>query len=558
MGDECRELHRLQTRIADRTAAAIGGVVLWFAAGRCDRLERHFADAWPGAVSAGRDRSIDSGHAAAHVAGVLVPHRCCGCDWLSAVVLLGVRVASMAACGGNRGVRANVDFGPGAGIRLADCAWQRGHSQHLADERWLDSRACANDAQWVCRGRWHGAFHGAICSLSAVFEHAPNRPAHAACSTRFGRRRPAHLLGRAGPADTARTAWCLSDRVRVLPWLFHHTGHSWRRTDPHDRRICLSADVPDQQLGSRCSVERRAAGVHRADGRAPDVGEPRQQTGPLKWMPKMDAKHTGHMSRSMAVFAIGFLLFPLLAVVPVSFTSKRYLSMPEGHWSLRHYAALFSSSDWMSSIVQSVLVAACASVIATVLAVTFSVGVWYVRSRIATAMVALVLVPMVIPPVISAMGLYFMETKLGSWMRSAGYDTLPGVVIAHIVVITPYCVVTMLVALSPLDRRIELAARNLGAGLAQTTFMVVFPNLQFAISSPFFLGLALSGEEISVTLFVTSVNVNTVPRHIWTDLRDNISPGVAAISVLLLALTTAVLLGRMAVQHLAARRQTTH
>ncbi|KAB7604207.1 ABC transporter permease [Verminephrobacter eiseniae] len=272
----------------------------------------------------------------------------------------------------------------------------------------------------------------------------------------------------------------------------------------------------------------------------------------------MDAKHTGHMSRFMAVFAIGFLLFPLLAVVPVSFTSKRYLSMPEGHWSLRHYAALFSSSDWMSSIVQSVLVAVCASVIATVLAVTFSVGVWYVRSRIATAMVALVLVPMVIPPVISAMVLYFMETKLGSWMPSAGYDTLPGVVIAHIVVITPYCVVTMLVALSPLDRRIELAARNLGAGLAQTTFMVVLPNLKLAIASTFFLGLALSWEEISVTLFVTSVNVNTVPRHIWTDLRDNISPGVAAISVLLLALTTAVLLGRMAVQHLAARRQTTH
>src|SRR6218665_531473 len=105
MGDECREPPRLQTRIADRTAAAIAGAALWFAAGRGDRLEGHFADAWPGAVSAGRGRSIDLGHAAARGAGFVVPHRCCGCDWLSAVVLLGVRVASMAACGGNRGVR---------------------------------------------------------------------------------------------------------------------------------------------------------------------------------------------------------------------------------------------------------------------------------------------------------------------------------------------------------------------------------------------------------------------------------------------------------------------
>lgn len=272
----------------------------------------------------------------------------------------------------------------------------------------------------------------------------------------------------------------------------------------------------------------------------------------------MSVQQTGGVSRIMAAFAVSFLVFPLLAVVPVSFTAKRYLSMPNGRWSLRHYNALFSSSDWLSSIGQSTLVAACASVIATVLAVAFSVGVWYVRSRIVKAMVALVLVPMVIPPVISAMVLYFMETKLGVWLPSIGYDTLPGVVIAHIVMIVPYCVVTMMVALASLDRRIELAARNLGAGLIQTTFLVVLPNLKLAIASTLFLGLALSWEEISVTLFVTSVNVNTVPRHIWTDLRDNISPSVAAISVLLLAITTAVLVGRMVLQHLATRRQLTH
>lgn len=272
----------------------------------------------------------------------------------------------------------------------------------------------------------------------------------------------------------------------------------------------------------------------------------------------MDTQQTGAISRVLSVAMIGFLLFPLLAVIPVSFTSKRYLSMPDGHWSMRHYKALFDSSDWMSSIGQSALVALAASVIALVLAVAFSVGVWYLRSRIVNALVALVLVPMVVPPIISAMVLYFMETRLGAWLPSLGYDTLPGVVIAHVIMTVPYCVVTMMVALAQLDRRIELAARNLGANLVQTTFMVVLPNLKMAMASTFLLGLALSWEEISVTLFVTSVNVNTVPRHIWTELRDNISPSVAAISVLLLAITTVVLLARMGFQGMGERRKTEH
>jgi putative spermidine/putrescine transport system permease protein len=268
----------------------------------------------------------------------------------------------------------------------------------------------------------------------------------------------------------------------------------------------------------------------------------------------MNTHQTGLSTRLLATLAMAFMVFPLLTVIPVSFTSKRYLSMPNGNWSLRHYEALLGNPEWMASILQSLSIAFATSIIATALAVSFSLGIWYLRSRLATVLIGLVLLPMAIPPVISALVLYFMETNLGRIAPGFGYDTLPGVVIAHVVMVVPYGVVTMLVALSQIDRRIELASRNLGASLMQTTFLVVMPNLKLGIASTALLSFALSWEEVAVTLFITSVDVNTLPRRIWGGLRDNVDPSVAAISVLLIGITLLVLCARLLFQYLAARK----
>ncbi|NWL76929.1 ABC transporter permease [Pseudomonas taiwanensis] len=268
----------------------------------------------------------------------------------------------------------------------------------------------------------------------------------------------------------------------------------------------------------------------------------------------MNTHKTGLSTRLLATVAMAFMLFPLLTVIPVSFTSKRYLSMPNGNWSLRHYEALLGNPEWMASILQSLGIAFATSLIATALAVSFSLGIWYLRSRLATVLIGLVLLPMAIPPVISALVLYFMETNLGRIAPGFGYDTIPGVIIAHVVMVVPYGVVTMLVALSQIDRRIELASRNLGASLMQTTFLVVMPNLKLGIASTALLSFALSWEEVAVTLFITSVDVNTLPRRIWGGLRDNVDPSVAAISVLLIGVTLLVLCARLLLQYLAERK----
>ena len=88
----------------------------------------------------------------------------------------------------------------------------------------------------------------------------------------------------------------------------------------------------------------------------------------------MNTHRTSLSTRLLAVVAMAFMLFPLLTVIPVSFTSKRFLSMPEGNWSLRHYEALVSNPDWLHAISQSLAIAFATSIIATLLAFSRQLG----------------------------------------------------------------------------------------------------------------------------------------------------------------------------------------
>jgi putative spermidine/putrescine transport system permease protein len=245
-----------------------------------------------------------------------------------------------------------------------------------------------------------------------------------------------------------------------------------------------------------------------------------------------------------------FLLMPLLAVVPVSFTPARMLSMPTGALSLRHYRTLIEDPRWLDAILLSLRVGLVSSTLATLLALTFSLGIWMFRPRFASGMVGFVLLPMIVPPVVSAITIYFLLTSMSGIGSAVGYDTWLGVVLAHVVVTTPFAVVLILVSLSQVDRRIDLAARGLGASPWERATKVIIPNIKFGIATAWLLSFVLSWEEIGVTLFITSVNAITLPRLMWMGLRDNIDPAIAAISVILILITVAVMTVRVVYQRL--------
>jgi putative spermidine/putrescine transport system permease protein len=251
---------------------------------------------------------------------------------------------------------------------------------------------------------------------------------------------------------------------------------------------------------------------------------------------------------AMAGLVAVFLLLPLLAVVPISFTPARFLTMPTGELSLIHYRDLIDNPDWGRSILLSLRIGVVSSVIATALALAFSLGIWMFQPRFSALLVGFVLLPMIVPPVVSAMTLYFFLTSLSQVSSAIGYDTWLGVTLAHVVMIVPFAVVLILVALAQVDRRIDLAARGLGATVLQRAFKIILPNIRFGVLTAALMAFVLSWEEIGVTLFVTSVNAITLPRMMWMGVHDNIDPAIAAISVVLIVITTIALVGRMLLQ----------
>ena len=262
----------------------------------------------------------------------------------------------------------------------------------------------------------------------------------------------------------------------------------------------------------------------------------------------MKIQRPGPLAVALALLVGVFLLLPLLAVVPISFTPSRMLSMPQGSLSLTHYRQLIDNPDWLNAIVLSTKIGILTSLISTTLATSFALGIWMLQPRFSQVLVGFVLLPMIVPPVVSAMTLYFLLTGMSQLSQAIGFDSVVGVTMAHVVMTVPFAVVMVLVSLAQVDRRIDLAARGLGATVAQRVFHIILPNIRFGVMTAALLVFVLSWEEIGVTLFITSVDAITLPRLMWMGLRDNVDPAIAAISVVLIVITTLVLLIRMAFQ----------
>ena len=240
-------------------------------------------------------------------------------------------------------------------------------------------------------------------------------------------------------------------------------------------------------------------------------------------------------TRYGAWIAICFLLLPVTIIFPVAFTDKRYLSLPKDGMSLQHFANLFSSDVWLGSVGQSLIIGIASAAIAVSAGTLCAIGCWRIGSRTANLVRSLMLVPIVVPTIVYALGLYrfYVDLRL--------LDTYTGVILAHGVTGIPYVVVVVSTALAGFDARITQAARNLGASMMQTLRWVILPNIAPAVGSAGILAFIHSWDELVVVLFIASRSIETLPRRIWDGLNEALDPTIAAVATLLILLTTLLL-----------------
>ena len=250
----------------------------------------------------------------------------------------------------------------------------------------------------------------------------------------------------------------------------------------------------------------------------------------------MSARWQRGVLLALAWTIVLFLLLPSFLVVPVSLTDTDYLALPEQGLSLRWWTAMIQSPQWRDGFLQSMGIGLAATAIAVSAGTLCAIGCWRVQNRWSSLVRTVILVPMIVPTIVYALGLFRVYAKVGL------LDSFLGVVLAHAALGLPYPAITVGAALTNYDPRLEQAARSLGGSGFQTLRMVTLPNLWAGILSGAIFAFVVSWDELVIVLFIAGRRVHTLPREIWSGIRENLDPTIAAVATLLIAVTLLALI----------------
>ncbi|MEM5437686.1 ABC transporter permease [Paraburkholderia diazotrophica] len=229
-----------------------------------------------------------------------------------------------------------------------------------------------------------------------------------------------------------------------------------------------------------------------------------------------------------------FLVAPILAIVPLSFNSGSFFSYPMQGFSLRWYAQALGSPDWQRAFVNSIGIGAASTLIATVLGTLAALGLSRAQFPFRSVIMPVIVSPMIVPIVVVAAGFYLVFSPLGL------VNSYLGVVLAHAALGTPFVVVTVTASLLSFDQSLLRAASGLGAPPWVAFRRVTLPLIAPAVATGSVFAFATSFDEVVVILFIGGPDQRTVPRQMWSGIREQIDPSILAVATLLMAFAIAL------------------
>ncbi|WP_090535336.1 ABC transporter permease [Paraburkholderia sartisoli] len=240
--------------------------------------------------------------------------------------------------------------------------------------------------------------------------------------------------------------------------------------------------------------------------------------------------------RGLAVLTLLYLILPVLAIVPLSFSSSTFLVYPIPGWSLRWYQNLIASDEWRMAAKNSFIVAPSATVLATVLGTVAAIGLTKANFRGKALLMAILISPMIVPVVVVGVGMYLFFAPLGL------ANTYIGLIMAHASLGVPFVVTTVVATLQGFNYNLVRASLSLGANPVKTFFRITLPVIAPGVISGALFAFATSFDEVVVTLFLAGADQTTLPRQMFTGIRENISPTIAALATILIVFSTCLLL----------------
>jgi putative spermidine/putrescine transport system permease protein len=239
-----------------------------------------------------------------------------------------------------------------------------------------------------------------------------------------------------------------------------------------------------------------------------------------------------------------FLIAPLFVILPLSFNAEQYIHFsakmlaldPEG-FSLRWYEDMIygTKNPWGLATKNSLIIAFFATIGSTILGTVAALGLSSRHMPYKAAFMALLISPMIVPLIISGTAIFFFMAKVGL------AATHTGIVLSHIILGTPFVVITVTATLSGFDHSVTRAAASLGSNPVNTFMKITLPLIMPGVISGGLFAFVTSFDEVVVVLFLAGLENTTIPIQMWVGLREQLSPTIMAVATCLIVMSTLIL-----------------
>jgi putative spermidine/putrescine transport system permease protein len=233
---------------------------------------------------------------------------------------------------------------------------------------------------------------------------------------------------------------------------------------------------------------------------------------------------------------LAFLVLPIFVPVPLSVNAEAFFTYPLAGFSWRWYQEVLGSGQWRDAIWHSVVIAVGVTVLATSLGTLAAVGLSNPRLPARRTIMSVLISPLIVPVVITAVGAYLFYARIGL------ASTFPGIIIAQTTIASPFVVVTVGASLANFDRSLMRAAAISGARPLAAFRRVMLPLILPGVLSGAAFAFVASFDELVIALFMASPQQRTLPMQMFVGLREHLSPAITAAATLMMSLSIVLLI----------------
>lgn len=249
----------------------------------------------------------------------------------------------------------------------------------------------------------------------------------------------------------------------------------------------------------------------------------------------LPARALSILGKATVALILAFVILPAFVVTIAAFNDRAILSFPPSSYSTRWFARALGYRDFKLGLQNGLSVMAWASTLALLVGTGFAIALKRYRFQFKGAIESVLLSPLIIPHFTIGLGLLIVATGIGA-SRSFAI-----VVVTHVIIVLPFVIRSVFISLQNIDERLELAATSLGASAGRVLLTITLPLLAPGLASGWLFAAILSFNEFTASLFVTGQATQTLPVAMYNYVREYADPTLAAISVIYIVITAALL-----------------